>query len=95
MRPELEELVRRAMRNLSPDYIEDPSEPPLTGYITQAEAEEVRTEIARRTYTAFDKLRPRLAARLPHLTDDVLDVLERELQNALASRAISGRAVAG
>jgi hypothetical protein len=61
MKPELEELVRRAMRSLAPDFVEDPSEPPLEGYITQAEAEEVRVEIARRTYAAFDKLRPRLA----------------------------------
>jgi hypothetical protein len=84
MKPVLEELVRRAMRNLSPDYVEDPSEPPLTGHITQAEAEEVRVEVARRVYTAFDKLRPRLASRLPHLTGDQLDVVERELQHALA-----------
>jgi phage terminase Nu1 subunit (DNA packaging protein) len=84
MQPVLEELVRRAMRNLSPDYVEDESEEPLAGYITKDEAEEVRTEIARRTYEAFDKLRPRLASRLPHLTSDQLDVLERELQRALA-----------
>jgi hypothetical protein len=84
MKPELEELVRRALRNLSPDFVEDDSEPPLTGFITQDEAEEVRTEIARQTYAAFDKLRPRLAARVPHLTDAQLDVLETELQRALA-----------
>jgi phage terminase Nu1 subunit (DNA packaging protein) len=84
MKPKLEELVRRAMRNLSPDYVEDESEEPLTGYITKDEAEEVQTEIARRVYAAFDTLRPRLAARLPHLTDAQLDVLDRELQRALA-----------
>ena len=84
MKPELEELVRRVMRSLAPDYEEDPSEPPLEGYITQAEAEEVRTEIARRMYTAFDQLRPRLAARVPHLTEAQLDVVERELNRALA-----------
>jgi hypothetical protein len=84
MKPELEELARRAMRSLSPDYVEDESEPPLKGCITKAEAEEVRTEIARRVYAAFDTLRPRLAARLPHLTDAQLDVLDRELHGALA-----------
>jgi hypothetical protein len=84
MKPELEELIRRAVRNLSPDYIEDPSEPPLTGYITEAEAEAVRVEVTRRMYTAFDTLRPRLAARLPQLTGEQLDVLDRELHGALA-----------
>jgi hypothetical protein len=32
MKPRLEELVRLAMRNLSPDYVEDEPEEPLTGY---------------------------------------------------------------
>ena len=84
MKPELEELVRRTMRNLSPDYVPDDSEPPLTGVITQAEADEVEAEIARRVYAGFDKLVPRLRAKLPHLTSDQLDVLETELQRALA-----------
>jgi hypothetical protein len=49
MKPELEALVRRAMRSLSPE-VEDESEPPLRGFITKEEAEEVETEIARRVY---------------------------------------------
>ena len=84
MKPKLEELVRRALRNLSPDYVKDDSEPPLTGVITEAEADEVEDEIARRVYAGFDTLVPRLRAKLPRLTDAQLDAIELELQRALA-----------
>jgi hypothetical protein len=84
MKPELEELVRRALRNLSPDYVPDDDEEPLTGTITKDEADEVEAEIARRVYAGFDTLVPRLASRLPHLTGEQLDAIELELQNVLA-----------
>ena len=93
MKPHLEKIVqhflRVGLRQLSPDYDgEDGSEPPagVPAYITRKEAAEVEAEITRRTYVVFDAAfaRPRLASLLPYLTGAQLDLVERELQRALA-----------
>jgi hypothetical protein len=84
MKPELEELVRRAMRNMDPDYVADENEKPLSGTITREEAAEVEAEIARRVYARFAGLWPRIAPQLAHFPAEQRAALEQAFETELA-----------
>jgi hypothetical protein len=78
-------VVRHIMRNLHPDGPD--AAPEVEGvpkFMTPAEVDEVNAEIARRLYAGIDKMRDRIAARLPHLTEDQLAALDRELHDVVA-----------
>jgi hypothetical protein len=81
----VEATVRHLMRNLHPDGPE--SVPEVAGvpeFLTPAEVEEVDAEIVRRLYGVADTVRDRIAAKLPHLTEDQLAALDRELHGVVA-----------
>ena len=81
----VEATVRHIMRNLHPDGAEAvPEVEGVPEFLTRAEVDEVDAEIVRRLYEGFDAMRERIAARLPHLTEDQLAVLDRELHDAIA-----------
>jgi hypothetical protein len=77
--------VRHIMRNLHPDGAEAvPEVDGVPEFLTAAEVDEVNAEIARRLYGVVDTVRDRIASRLPHLTEDQLAALDRELHGVVA-----------
>jgi hypothetical protein len=78
-------VVRHVMRNFHPDGPEAvPEVEGVPEFLTKGEVAEVDAEVARRLYEGMDRMRDRIAAKLPHLTADQLAVLDRELHRAVA-----------
>jgi hypothetical protein len=78
-------VVRYILRNLHPDGPDAvPEVEGLPEFLTRAEVDEVNAEITRRLYAGIDKMRDRIASRLPHLTPDQLATLDRELHGVMA-----------
>jgi hypothetical protein len=81
----VEAVVRHIMRNLHPDGAEAvPAVEGVPDFLTPAEVDEVDAEIVRRLYGVLDTVRDRIAAKLPHLTDAQLAILDRELHGVVA-----------
>lgn len=92
----VEAVVRHVMRNLHPDGPESvPEVEGLPEFMTPAEVDEVNAEVVRRLYAGIDKMRDRIAARLPHLTEDQLAVLDRELHDSIAPAGKRPEAASG
>jgi copper chaperone CopZ len=67
----------------------------LPEFMTPAEVDEVNAEVVRRLYAGIDKMRDRIAARLPHLAEDQLAVLDRELHDSIAPAGKRPEAASG
>jgi hypothetical protein len=78
-------VVRHIMRNLHPDGAEAaPAVEGVPDFLTPSEVALVDDEIVLRLYGVVDTVRDRIAAKLPHLTEDQLAVLDQELNNAIS-----------